>query len=125
MKISAERRQILREFPEYITPATVRALLDDIDWLLERAADFRSRWEREANTSFDLENMCWWLADRCREFCESQSYCGECPMFDSAVKRASEDCGESVTVRSEKHCLSATDWIHNAREAVVGDSHDK
>ena len=62
-----------------------------------------------------LEREAEWLANHCREFCESYSYCGECPMFSGWLSCAYADCGEAVSYRGEKHTAL---WREAARKAV-------
>lgn len=79
---------------EVVAQVTILQLLDELE-----------RLNKEAD----------WLADHCREFCESYSYCGECPMFSGWLKRDHEDCGETVGYRGEQHTAN---WREAARNAV-------
>ena len=65
-----------------------------------------------------LEREAEWLANHCREFCKSYSYCGECPMFRGWLSCVYEDCGETVGYRGEQHTAN---WREAARKAVEED----
>lgn len=83
------------------SPDVVKAHIDEI---LRLRAEVE-RLEREAE----------WLANHCREFCKSYSYCGECPMFRGWLSCVYEDCGETVGYRGEQHTAN---WREAARKAV-------
>lgn len=94
--------QIARlQYREANPPKVVIAYIDEIIHLRAKVESLN----READ----------WLADHCREFCESYGYCGECPMFSGWLKRDHEDCGETVGYRGDKHTAN---WREAAREAV-------
>lgn len=98
-------------------PQTIIRLLDELERLASgyKTANEAAQELRVENARLNKEAD--WLADHCREFCESYSYCGECPMFSGWLKRDHEDCGEIVGYRGEKHTAN---WREAARKAAEG-----
>ena len=93
-----------RHLALYIASTPPETVIADIDEILRLRAEVE-RLEREAE----------WLANHCREFCKSYSYCGECPMFRGWLSCVYEDCGETVGYRGEQHTAN---WREAARKAV-------